>query len=204
MPPSSMRISTATWTSMSRHMDIWDTVTPEIAAGSRRRDESPLSERRRRARGGRDSRCHGRCASRLSRWTWIDGDLDLYVVNDLDVHRTDLLINDGTGSFSDAADCGCDLEMFGMGATASDFNNDGFVDLNITDFGSPRTLMGMMDLVDATASSGTLISPSAERHKLGDGLRRRRPRRLGRHGYLVQCRRSRRRLGGHGRSPGGE
>ena len=44
-----------------------------------------------------------------------------------------LPINDGTGSFSDAADCGCDLEMFGMGATASDFNNDGFVDLNITD-----------------------------------------------------------------------
>ena len=55
--------------------------------------------------------------------------------------------------------------MFGMGATASDFNNDGFVDLNITDFGSPRTLMGMGDgtFVDATASSGNLISPSAER-----------------------------------------
>ena len=32
-----------------------------------------------------------------------------------------------------------------MGATASDFNNDGFVDLNITDFGSPRTLMGKGD-----------------------------------------------------------
>ena len=51
-----------------------------------------------------------------------------------------------------------DLEMFGMGhATASGFNNGHFVDLNITDFGSPLgALMGMGDgtFIDATAASG--------------------------------------------------
>lgn len=154
---------------VSRHMDIWDTITPEIAAGSRRgatnrlylNEDGALVEAE--TAGVTDAASFQAVPMDVDR----DGDLDLYVVNDFGmfIAPNSLLINDGTGSFSDAADCGCDLEMFGMGATASDFNNDGFVDLNITDFGSPRTLMGIGDgtFVDATASSGALISPSAER-----------------------------------------
>ncbi len=154
---------------VSRHIDIWDTIAPEIAAGNIRGENNSMYINE----GGvfMPAETAGILDAASFQAVPIDvdadGDLDLYVVNDFGmfIAPNSLLINDGTGTFSEASDCGCALEMFGMGASASDFNNDGIVDLTITDFGSPRMLMGMGDgsFVDATASVGALITPSAER-----------------------------------------
>jgi len=96
-----------------------------------------------------------------------DGDLDLYLVNDFGplLMPNVLLENDGVGNFTPAPDCGCDLAMFGMGASSGDYNNDGFVDIHISDLGSPRLLMGLGDgtFVDSTLASGGRIEPSADR-----------------------------------------
>ena len=154
---------------VSRHMDIWDTVTPEIAAGTRRGAVNRLYLNEGGVLDAADTAGVPDAASfqAVPMDVDSDGDLDLYVVNDFGmfIEPNSLLVNDGAGSFTDAMDCGCRLEMFGMGASASDFNNDGQVDLHITDFGSPRTLMGMGDgtFVDASAASGALITPSSER-----------------------------------------
>jgi hypothetical protein len=96
-----------------------------------------------------------------------DGDLDLYLVNDFGafIEPSALMLNDGTGNFTEAEDCGCDQAMFGMGAAASDANNDGLVDLYLSDFGSPRLLLGMGggSFYDSTLASGAGIVPSADR-----------------------------------------
>jgi len=61
-----------------------------------------------------------------------DGDEDLYVTHDAYVSNT-LYINDGTGHFEEiAASAGVDYEGFGMGVDAGDLNNDGFLDLYVT------------------------------------------------------------------------
>ena len=96
-----------------------------------------------------------------------DGDLDLYVVNDFGplIKPNVLMINDGSGNFVPDSDCGCDLAMFGMGASVGDYNNDGHVDLHISDLGSPRLLMGLGGgrFADSTLASGAYIAPSADR-----------------------------------------
>jgi hypothetical protein len=97
----------------------------------------------------------------------VDGDLDLFLVNDFGafIEPSALMMNDGTGHFIEADDCGCDQAMFGMGATASDANNDGLVDLYLSDFGSPQLLLGlgMGSFYDSTLASGAGVVPSADR-----------------------------------------
>ena len=97
----------------------------------------------------------------------VDGDLDLYLVNDFGafIEPSALMMNDGTGHFTEKEDCGCDQAMFGMGASASDANNDGLIDLHLTDFGSPQLLLGlgMGSFYDSTLASGAGIVPSADR-----------------------------------------
>jgi hypothetical protein len=97
----------------------------------------------------------------------VDGDLDLYLVNDFGpfIEPNELLINDGSGGFSVAEDCGCELSMFGMGATASDFDNDGLVDVHVSNFGSPRLLRSLSpgQFVDTTVVSGAYVEPSSDR-----------------------------------------
>ena len=154
---------------VSRHIDIWDTIPTEIAAGNVRGANNGMYIND----GGEFTLAETAGVLDAASFQAVpidvdaDGDLDLYVVNDFGmfIAPNSLLMNDGAGTFSEAADCGCALEMFGMGASASDFNNDGIVDLTITDFGSPRMLMGMGDgtFVDATAAVGALVTPSAER-----------------------------------------
>ena len=93
-----------------------------------------------------------------------DGDLDVFMVNDFGmfIEPTALMLNDGTGQFSEASDCGCELSMFGMGVSVSDSNNDSHPDLHITDFGSPRLLMGMgnAQFYDGAQASGAYVVPS--------------------------------------------
>ncbi len=154
---------------VSRHIDLWDTHPPSIAAGLVRGANNTLYINE----GGVLSPAEAVGTPDAASFQAIpldvdrDGDLDLYLVNDFGmfIAPNQLLLNDGHGGFTEAPDCSCDLQMFGMGGSASDFNNDGAVDLHITDFGSPRTLMGLGDgtFVNATAAAGALISPSSER-----------------------------------------
>jgi hypothetical protein len=96
-----------------------------------------------------------------------DGDLDLYLVNDFGafIEPSALMLNDGHGVFTEAEDCGCDLAMFGMGTTISDANNDGLPDMHISDFGSPRLLMGLGAgrFYDGALAMGAHIEPSVDR-----------------------------------------
>jgi len=95
-----------------------------------------------------------------------DGDLDIFLGNDFGmfIEPNALMLNDGTGAFTEAEDCGCDLAMFSMGLSVSDANNDSFPDLHVTDFGSPRLLMGMgsAQFYDGAVAAGAFVEPSEE------------------------------------------
>jgi len=61
-----------------------------------------------------------------------DGDEDLYVTHDANIPNT-LYENDGTGHFQEiAVAAGVDYRGNGMGVDAGDLNNDGFLDLYVT------------------------------------------------------------------------
>ncbi len=61
-----------------------------------------------------------------------DGDEDLYVTHDAYISNT-LFENDGSGHFTEIAkQAGVDYQGFGMGVDAGDLNNDGFLDLYVT------------------------------------------------------------------------
>jgi len=90
-----------------------------------------------------------------------DGDLDIYMANDFGawLGPNRLLLNDGGAIFTVAEDCGCELEMFGMGAAVGDINGDALPDLYITDIGGPNLLVNAGDgsFYDATLAMGVAI-----------------------------------------------
>ncbi len=98
---------------------------------------------------------------------WVDvepdGDLDLYEANDWGVYVTPnrLLLNDGTGRFSAAEDCFCDLAIAGMGVAVGDYQGDALPDLYVTDIGSPNLLTNAGDgsFADSTLAVGAYIPP---------------------------------------------
>ncbi len=78
-----------------------------------------------------------------------DGDLDLYVVNWVDPSVTGdrtaaknaLYRNNGNGTFTDvSAAMGVDDDGPGYGVAVGDYNNDGFVDMFVTNNGAPSIL----------------------------------------------------------------
>ncbi len=83
-----------------------------------------------------------------------DGDLDLYLAHDMGAYITPnvLLENDGTGHFTRATDCDCELVMFAMGAAVGDANADGRPDLYLTDIGGPDLLLNLGDGTFAEAA----------------------------------------------------
>jgi len=95
-----------------------------------------------------------------------DGDLDLYSANDAGpyIESNHLLLNDGTGHFSDATDSGGTLTMFAMGAAVGDANQDGLIDIYLTNVGPPRMLLNQGDgiFAEAAEATGTAIPPSPE------------------------------------------
>ena len=95
-----------------------------------------------------------------------DGDLDLYVGNDAGpyIEPNHLLLNDGHGRFSLAADCGCALEILTMGVGVGDGNQDGLPDLYVTDVGGPDLLVNTGDgaFANATQAMGADIPPLPE------------------------------------------
>ena len=94
-----------------------------------------------------------------------DGDLDLFFANDFGpyVLPDQLLLNDGSGSFSVASDCFCDLAHFGMSAVVADFDRDAAPDLFVTDLGGPDLLANASDgtFYDATLAWGADL-PAAD------------------------------------------
>ena len=73
-----------------------------------------------------------------------DGDLDLYIVNgaplpgfEMDTRPTNILYqNDGNGKFIDVtAAAGVGDTSYGMGCVVADYDNDGDIDLYVTNFG---------------------------------------------------------------------
>ena len=96
-----------------------------------------------------------------------DGDLDLYTVNDFgpQIGRNRLLLNQGDWRFTDAADCSCDVAIYGMGAAVGDPNGDGLPDLYLSNLNGPVLLTnaGQGAFVDSTAAMGASVPGTAER-----------------------------------------
>jgi hypothetical protein len=77
-----------------------------------------------------------------------DGDLDLYLVQSGSLHEptasggaNQLYRNNGDGTFENITqDSGADNAGYGMGAAAGDYNNDGYIDLYITNVGANTLL----------------------------------------------------------------
>ena len=104
-----------------------------------------------------------------------DGWQDILLVNGMDWPghsraRSTLRLyrNNRNGTFTDVTRAaGLDVEMYGMGVAAADFNNDGLVDIFVTCVGQNRLFRntGKGTFVDITASSGlgkrTAFSTSA-------------------------------------------
>jgi len=93
-----------------------------------------------------------------------DDDLDLYVVQGGDIReigssasRNVLFLNDGTGNFIEASSLsGAGDTGYGMGVTTGDYDNDGDVDLYITNVGRNTLLNNRGDgtFMDMTAAAG--------------------------------------------------
>ena len=93
-----------------------------------------------------------------------DGDLDIYVVQGGSIIGTNplgvtnqLFINDGLGYFSNATEeSGAADAGYGMGATTGDFDNDGDLDLYVTNVGENTLLRNNGDgtFVDVTTQAG--------------------------------------------------
>ena len=95
-----------------------------------------------------------------------DGDLDIVLVNGAPLpgyrgtaRPSDALFrNDGSGSYTDVtAGSGIEDNAYGMGLCAGDYDNDGFTDLYITNFGPDALLRNAGDghFADVTRASGT-------------------------------------------------
>lgn len=95
-----------------------------------------------------------------------DGDLDLYVSNDFGMMLTPnrLLLNDGTGTFTRAEDCSCEVAGFTMGASVGDTDQDGDEELFITDLGQTHLLASEGDgrYYDAARATGAYLAPTED------------------------------------------
>jgi len=90
-----------------------------------------------------------------------DGDLDLFITNEFSTNR--LYLNNGAGIFNEVTEsCGLQTKGGGNSAVFSDIDNDGDMDLYVSNWSSPNILYqnlfketGNLVFKDITASSGT-------------------------------------------------
>ena len=102
-----------------------------------------------------------------------DGWQDIFLVNSVDWESTDgrslpaLYRNDGDGTFTDiTSGSGLEVELYGIGGAAADYDNDGHTDIYITAFGPNRLFRGhgdgtFTDVTQATGVGGEGFSTSA-------------------------------------------
>jgi hypothetical protein len=89
-----------------------------------------------------------------------DGRLDLYLLQNAGPEsssRNQLFHQEADGSFKDvSAGSGLDVAGFGMGATVGDVNNDGLVDVLVTEYGRTRLFINRGDgkFEDVTMAAG--------------------------------------------------
>jgi len=107
--------------------------------------------------------------SHQAQWVDIDadGDLDLYFSNDFGQYLdpNQLMLNDGTGSFSLAdEDCSCQLGHEAMGVAVGDVDGSGTPDLYITDIGGSHLLVNEdgTHFYDSSKASGLHIALEPE------------------------------------------
>jgi hypothetical protein len=101
----------------------------------------------------------------------LDGDLDLYLVNDLPFD-SQLLLNDGTGHFRDASEeCLCTQVLSAMGLAMGDPNGDGLPDFFVTGWQQNRFFVNSGDgsFFDDAQSAGLL--PGDPKSEVGWGAR---------------------------------
>ncbi len=85
-----------------------------------------------------------------------DGDDDLYLTHDANIPNI-LYRNNGNGQFTNVSSgSGANIAAMGMGVDAGDINNDGFLDLYVTNLGYNNLLLnnGNGTFTDITASAG--------------------------------------------------
>ena len=87
-----------------------------------------------------------------------DRDLDIYLVHD--GHNPNILYeNDGTGKFTDVSNlAGVAYESFGMGVDVGDVNNDGFLDIYITNLYENALLLNNGDNTFTEISESAAIT----------------------------------------------
>ena len=92
-----------------------------------------------------------------------DGDLDIYLVNDVFIHSLSNMLwrNDGPGCdgwcFTEvAAEAGADIKLFGMGLATTDYDNDGDIDFYFSNAGPMVLLQNQGDgtFVDVAVEAG--------------------------------------------------
>jgi hypothetical protein len=70
----------------------------------------------------------------------LDGDLDLFIGHEYNT-ESKLFLNNGNGTFNDVSEAaGLSFEGFVKGCSFGDYNNDGYPDLYVSDFGYPNRL----------------------------------------------------------------
>jgi hypothetical protein len=103
-----------------------------------------------------------------ARWfDWdVDGDLDLYVVNDMGPQfGPNALYKNEDGTMVDVSStCACDLTVSGMGVDSADYDNDGDPDLYVSEAAGQALLNALGDgtFVDVTLAAGLPALSSAD------------------------------------------
>jgi len=101
----------------------------------------------------------------------VDGDLDLYLVNDLPF-ESQLLLNDGTGHFVDAsALCLCTQVLSAMGVAIGDPNGDGLPDFFVTGWQENRFFVNAGNGSFFEDALGLGLVPGHPKSEVGWGAR---------------------------------
>ena len=103
---------------------------------------------------------------------WLDADndldLDIYLSNDFGyaTQPNRLLLNDGAGHFTISTDCYCDIQMNAMGVGLGDLDENGWIDIAISDLDGLEVLQGdEASFLNTTFSTGanpprTVLGPT--------------------------------------------
>lgn len=92
-----------------------------------------------------------------------DGDVDLFLGHEM-YYPSNLYRNNGDGTFTDISkQAGLDVEGYVKSANWGDYNNDGFIDLYVSNFENPGKLFknnGNSTFTDVTKKAGVPANPS--------------------------------------------